>query len=163
MRHQVALLIRYAGKQLMLYAVILFVAASFSLYVVLNYQTGFAGRRIEFETNIPFADSARADANNASLPDALKKLSQEKADALDQMAAATSDAELIRAASKSYDADLRMYRAGYLVSDGPSLRLAAELFDGMSQLDHPQAYDESSQLPAVLILSFISAYVPHII
>ncbi len=29
-----------------------------------------------------------------------------------------------------------MYRAGNLVSDGPSLRLAAELFDGMSQLAH---------------------------
>ena len=163
MGRQIALLIRCSGKQLALYAMLLFVSLSFSMYILLDFQTGFAGRRIEFESNIQFVGQSRASLDDPTMPDDLKQLTQERIDALERMASAESDANLIRSASACYDVELRMLDAGYLVADEPALRQSAELFDGMSRLASPQAYDTSSQLPAVLVLSFISAHVPYIV
>ncbi len=163
MGRQIALLIRCSGKQLALYAMLLFVSLSFSMYILLDFQTGFAGRRIEFESNIQFVGQSRASLDDPTMPDDLKQLTQERIDALERMASAESDADLIRSASACYDVELRMLDAGYLVADEPALRQSAELFDGMSRLASPQAYDTSSQLPAVLVLSFISAHVPYIV
>ncbi len=56
-----------------------------------------------------------------------------------------------------------MLNAGYLVADEPALRRSAELFEWDGPSSAPAAYDTSSQLPAVLVLSFISAHVPYIV
>lgn len=163
MGRQIALLIRCTGKQLTFYAMLVFAALSFSMYILLDFQTGFAGCRIEFESNIQFVDQSRASLTDPTMPDDLKQLTREHIDAIERMASAESDADLIRSASASYDVELRMLDAGYLVTDEPALRQSAELFGGMSRLASPQAYDTSSQLPAVLVLSFISAHVPYVI
>ena len=99
MGRQIALLIRCSGKQLALYAMLLFVSLSFSMYILLDFQTGFAGRRIEFESNIQFVGQSRASLDDPTMPDDLKQLTQERIDALERMASAESDANLIRSAN----------------------------------------------------------------
>lgn len=160
---RLGLILRSALHSIALWALI--IVLQFMLIVPLfqRYSTGFVGEQYAIDSAIALREQNR-DNPFPGMPDDLKAMYERRYAAIDRLAVASTDAELVESLAQYYAVCLEMAESDYSDEDNSELaRMNAEYYAALAAIDDPQIYDTYSEVPALLYLGNVAAITPYVI
>ena len=160
---RLGLILRSALRSIALWALIIVLQAMLIVPLFQRYPTGFVGEQYVIDGAIALREQNR-DNPFPGMPDDLKVLYERLYTAIDELAAASTDAELAESLARYYAVRLEMAESDYSDEGSSELdRMNAEYYAALAAIDDPQIYGTYSEVPALLYIGNVAAITPYVI